>query len=167
MMTQWLKKITVAALLLAVVFGFYNTLARYIDKFLKLQWSSNAYLDIQWQLFSLVFFGGILWIHYSGTHIKIDLLSKKKKPNSPSLINICINMVLGVPFASIVSYVCWKYFLHSLKVFEGASQPDGLPVFYIKILPALCFSILTIMMLSQYIKQLYIHFNKKDEHELV
>jgi TRAP-type mannitol/chloroaromatic compound transport system permease small subunit len=44
--SQWFVILTVAV-------GFYNVAVRYIGRFIRLQFSSNALLELQWYLFSL------------------------------------------------------------------------------------------------------------------
>ena len=48
---QWLT-------LVMVVIGAFNAIARYTDQYTSLSLSSNAYLELQWYLFSLVFLMG-------------------------------------------------------------------------------------------------------------
>ncbi len=48
---QWLA-------LVMVVVGAFNAIARYAGRFTSVSLSSNAYLELQWYLFSLIFLMG-------------------------------------------------------------------------------------------------------------
>ena len=51
----WLVIVTVAV-------GFYNVLVRYLGQYIGVQLSSNLFIEMQWYLYSLVFFLGFAYI---------------------------------------------------------------------------------------------------------
>ena len=49
--------------LLMVLLGAFNAAARWLGRFIGKDLSSNAYLEGQWYLFSLLFLLGAAWVH--------------------------------------------------------------------------------------------------------
>ena len=52
---------------LLILVGVYNVVTRYIGYFFRRAFASNAVLDLQWQLFSLIFFSGLFRTSSSAT----------------------------------------------------------------------------------------------------
>ena len=62
---------------LTVVIGFYNVLARYVGRFVGAQLSSNLLIETQWYLFSMVFFLGFAYIMKNGINVRVDFIYAK------------------------------------------------------------------------------------------
>lgn len=57
--TEKLGRLCDWIVILLVAVGFYNVAARYIGRFIGMKLSSNALIELQWYLFSLLFFWGL------------------------------------------------------------------------------------------------------------
>ena len=67
---QWLA-------LIMVLVGAFNALARYATRYTGISLSSNAYLDLQWYFFSLIFLLGAGYGLNHGYHVRVDVLYAK------------------------------------------------------------------------------------------
>jgi len=52
--------------------GFYNVIARYVGRLFGWQLSSNALIELQWHLFSLMFFCGFAYIFKHAENVRVD-----------------------------------------------------------------------------------------------
>ena len=60
--SDFIGEIAVYLVLVTVAIGVYNVAARFLGRYLGLQLSSNRFIEMQWYLFSLVFFLGFAYI---------------------------------------------------------------------------------------------------------
>lgn len=140
-------QLTIVALLLAVLLGGYNAIARYFDKYFGFGISSNAFLELQWQLFSFVFLAGFVLVSKWHSHIKVDVFTDRLTTKKVEKLSNIGDLVLFLPFTGIVAYTSWTYFFRSIEVLEKSPQPQGLPLYYVKGLLPLFFSILFVQKL--------------------
>ncbi|WP_340626529.1 TRAP transporter small permease subunit [Aphanizomenon flos-aquae] len=66
-LSNWLVLLTIGV-------GFFNVVARYMGRFIGVQLSSNALLELQWYLFSLTFLFGFVYILRHGENVRVDFL---------------------------------------------------------------------------------------------
>ena len=66
--------------LLMVGVGAFNALARYVGPSLGLNLASNAWLELQWYLFSLVFLLGAADVLRRDAHVRVDVLHQDRRP---------------------------------------------------------------------------------------
>ena len=60
--------------LLMVMVGAFNAVARYLGKWIGVHLSSNAYIEAQWYLFSLIFLLGAAHTLQRDQHVRVDVL---------------------------------------------------------------------------------------------
>jgi TRAP-type mannitol/chloroaromatic compound transport system permease small subunit len=66
-LTGWIVIVTIAI-------GFYNVTARYLGRLIGLKLSSNALIELQWYLFSLMFSLGFAYILKQAANVRVDIL---------------------------------------------------------------------------------------------
>lgn len=154
-LSDWIVILTVAV-------GFYNVLARYIGRFIGLQLSSNAFIELQWYLFSLIFFFGFAYILKHGENVRVDFLYTNWSDQRKALIDFWGTVLILIPFCLIGIWVTFNPVLlswgrlpnGSWGGWEISSDADGLPRAPIKTMIIVAFVLLLLQAISQAIKYL-------------
>lgn len=139
--------------LLMVVIGTYNTLARYLGKYLKVQLTSNALVEFQWYLFSLVFLLGAAYAVRHNAHVRVDVLYERLSVRGKAWLNLAGALLLLVPFSIFLLWTCIPTVLNSWHVLEGSPDPGGLPRYPIKTIMPIAFMLLILQGAAEIIRQ--------------
>jgi TRAP-type mannitol/chloroaromatic compound transport system permease small subunit len=126
----------------AVLIAAYNAIARYAGRFLGVQLSSNAYIELQWYLFSLLFLLGAAYTLREDAHVRVDVLYGRLPERARALIDIVGTSLLLVPFCLFVVWVSLPVVQASWRVREGSPDPGGLPRYPLKMMIIVCFVLL-------------------------
>lgn len=86
--------------------------------------SSNAFLEIQWYLFSAVFLLGAGYAFLRNAHVRIDFVSARLSPQARNVIDILGIAVFLVPFCWFLISLSWPVF-HNAWVSGEISQNAG------------------------------------------
>jgi TRAP-type mannitol/chloroaromatic compound transport system permease small subunit len=143
-----------------VAIGFYNVAARYVGRFVGLKLSSNALIELQWYLFSLMFFLGFPYILKHGANVRVDFLYAHWSPKRQALVDFLGTVLFLIPFCLIGLYVTFNPVLQSWGqlpdgtwgTWEVSSDADGLPRAPIKSMIIVSFALLLVQAISQAIK---------------
>ncbi|MDH5675774.1 MAG: TRAP transporter small permease subunit [Myxococcales bacterium] len=140
--------------LLMVLLGAFNALARYLGRFASLDLSSNAYIELQWYLFSALFLLGAADTLRKDGHVRVDVFYGRLPPRGRAAIDLAGTLLLLIPFCVLVIYMSWPAVLSSWQLAEQSPDPGGLPRYPIKTLIPLCFALLILQALSEALKAL-------------
>jgi len=144
----------VAWLTLAMVLvGAYNAVARYVERDLGFSLSSNAYLELQWYLFSLVFLLGAPYALRKGAHVRVDVLYGGHKERAKAWIDLLGTLLFLIPFCAFAIWISWDFVHDSWVKREMSSDPGGLPRWILKPVVPLAFALLALQGVSEAIKR--------------
>ena len=115
--------------------------------------SSNAYLEIQWYLFSAIFLLGAGYTLKANEHIRIDILSSKLGVRAQLWIDIAGLLLFLTPLSMLVIYVGIPFFLDSMMRGEVSADAGGLVRWPAKLLIVVGFALLQLQGLSELIKR--------------
>jgi TRAP-type mannitol/chloroaromatic compound transport system permease small subunit len=118
--------------------------------------SSNAYLELQWVLFSIVFLCCAPWTLLLGEHIRIDIINNKFPLKVRSWIDLIGHTLFLMPFALILLYYGIPFFLRSWRLNEQSFSAGGLPQWPAKALIMIGFFFLVLQGISEIIKRVAI-----------
>lgn len=118
--------------------------------------SSNAWLEMQWILFGVVFLLCAPWTLLSNEHIRIDIVNSLFSKRTRDWIDIVGHTLFLLPMAALMLYLGWPFFLLSLSQNEQSSNAGGLAVYPSKLLIPLGFALLLVQALSEIIKRVAI-----------
>ncbi len=135
--------------LAAVLVSAGNAAARY-----ALNMSSNAWLEIQWYLFSALFLLCAGYALLKNAHVRIDVLSGRWTPRARAWIDIAGALFFLLPMAIIVLYLSWPMFVQSYLTHEVSSDAGGLTRWYVKALIPAGFALLVLQGFSELIKRI-------------
>lgn len=159
-LTEQLGKLADWIVILTVAVGFYNVMARYIGRFIGLKLSSNALIELQWYLFSLIFFFGFAYILKHGANVRVDFLYSNWSDRRKAMIDFFGTVLFLIPFCILGLVVTWNPVLlswgrlpdGSWGQWEMSSDADGLPRAPIKTMILVAFGLLLLQAISQSIK---------------
>lgn len=145
--TAWLT-------LLMVLVGAYNAIARYLERDLGVSLSSNAYLETQWYLFSVVFLLGAPYALRCGAHVRVDVLYGNVSDRTRAWIDLVGGIVFLVPFCAFAIWSCQEFVLDSWSVRELSPDPGGLPRWPLKMMVPFAFLLLAMQGVSEVLKRI-------------
>lgn len=130
--------------------------------------SSNAWLELQWWLFSAVFLLAAPWTLALNEHIRIDILNQRYPRWLRNTIEIVGHTLFLLPMAAIIVWTSWPFFVASFLQNEQSPNYGGLPQWPAKFLIPLAFTILFVQGLSELIKRIAIMRGElaEPEHEM-
>jgi TRAP-type mannitol/chloroaromatic compound transport system permease small subunit len=140
--------------LLMVAVGAFNAVARYVGRFVGANLSSNAYIELQWYLFSLVFLLGAAHTLKRDAHVRVDVLYSRLPRRARAWIDVIGTVVFLVPFCVFVIVVSWPAVHNSWIVLEGSPDPGGLPRFPLKTVIPVAFALLILQGLAMLVERL-------------
>ena len=143
---QWLVPLMVGV-------GALNALARYATRYTGIPLSSNAYLDLQWYMFSLIFLLGAAYGLNKDVHVRVDVLYSRLSVRGRAWIDLAGSVLFLLPFCVMMLWVSWPAVRNSWAVLENSPDPGGLPRYPIKTVILISFFLLFLQGLSQAIKQ--------------
>ena len=146
-------RLVAVATLLMVLAGSFNAVARYFDRDLGTQLSSNRWIELQWYLFSIVFLLGAPWTLLAQRHVRVDVLYGRFSPRAKAWIDLLGGLVFLLPFCAFALYVGWEPVANSFAVREGSPDPDGLARWPIKAVLLVAFGLLFLQGLSETVKR--------------
>lgn len=148
------------ALLAAVLICSGNALIRY-----AFNMSSNAWLEIQWYLFSAIFLLATSYTLRRNEHVRIDVIAGRFSKRTQVWIDLFGFLLFLLPMTLIILYYAVPYALISLQNQELSSNAGGLIVWPAKMLIPLGFFLLTLQGISELIKRVGYLMGKVEARE--
>ena len=147
-LTERVGKALIWLVLVVTLIGAANALVRY-----AFNYSSNAFLEIQWYLFSAIFLLGAGYTLMRNEHVRIDLIAGRLSRRAQAWIDIFGILVFLLPMAVAVMYLSWPIFVLALQNNEQSSNAGGLVVWPVRLLVPIGFFLLVIQAISELIKR--------------
>ncbi|WP_269533920.1 TRAP transporter small permease subunit [Chitinimonas sp. BJYL2] len=116
--------------------------------------SSNAFLEIQWYLFSAIFLLGAAYTLKHNEHIRIDLIVGRLSARKQSWVDILGGLFFLLPMASIILYFAWPVFTQMWVSGERSADAGGLLRWPVWALIPAGFGLLILQCLSEIIKRI-------------
>jgi TRAP-type mannitol/chloroaromatic compound transport system permease small subunit len=118
--------------------------------------SSNAWLELQWVLFSMVFLLCAPWTLLSGEHVRIDIVNSMLPRPVRSVIELIGHAFFLLPLTIIMIVTGVPFFLTSFHLNEQSFSAGGLPQWPAKSLIVIGFVLLALQGISELIKRIAI-----------
>ena len=136
-----------------VLLGAFNAVARYVGRWIGVNLSSNAYLEGQWYLFSLVFLLGAAYTFKHDGHVRVDVLYGRLGTRAKAWIDLIGILVFLMPFSLFILGVSWPSVWNSWAVWEASADPGGLPRYPIKSMILVAFVLLIAQGIAEVIRK--------------
>jgi TRAP-type mannitol/chloroaromatic compound transport system permease small subunit len=136
-------------ILAAVLISTGNALMRYTFNV-----GSNAWLEIQWYLFSFVFLfcAGYTLLH--NQHVRIDVISAHLSARGRAWIDIIGSIFFLLPMAIAIMWLSWPVFLDAYRSNEVSNNAGGLTVWPARLMLPVGFFLLILQGISELIKRI-------------
>ncbi len=162
--TDVLGRFSAWMVILTIAVGFYNVVARYIGRLIGLKLSSNALIELQWYLFSLMFLPGFSYILKHSANVRVDFLYAHWSEKRQAMVDFLGTVFFLIPFCVLGIWVSanpvlqsWGYLPDgSWGSWELSPDAEGLPRAPIKTMLIVAFALLLAQAISQAIKYLAI-----------
>lgn len=143
-----LGKATTWLVLVVVLISAGNAVMRY-----AINWSSNAFLEIQWYLFSAIFLLGAGYTLLHNEHVRIDIVSGRLSPKTRAWIDVFGILLFLFPMAYLFVRLGWPFFMVSYTEGELSPNAGGLLRWPVKLLLPVGFFFLLLQGVSELIKR--------------
>lgn len=118
--------------------------------------SSNAWLELQWYLFSAVFLLAAGWTLLDNEHVKVDLFYQRFSRRTQLWVELVGNVICLMPFCLITIALSWPIVMSKLASGEVSNNTGGLLLWPVWMLVPIGFSLLAAQSLSEIIKRIAI-----------
>lgn len=141
-LTYWL-------VLVAVIISSGNATVRYI-----FNTSSNAWLELQWYLFSAIFLLCAGYTFLKNEHIRIDVVVGRFSKRVHAWIDIFGILLFLFPMAVLILLLSWPMVVSSYTIHEMSNNAGGLLRWPVKLLVPVGFALLVLQGVSELIKRI-------------
>jgi TRAP-type mannitol/chloroaromatic compound transport system permease small subunit len=128
----------------------------WVQRFVRkaFNYSSNAYLEIQWYLFSVIFLFGAGYTLLHDDHVRIDIIQGRVSPRARNWIDV-IGIVLFLwPMSLIIMWLAWPVFVDSYVRHEVSTNAGGLIIWPARLMVPVGFALLLVQSVSELIKRI-------------
>jgi len=147
----WIGKRLAWLILAAVLVSAINAIVRKI-----FDTSSNAWLELQWVLFGVVFLLCSPWTLLSNEHIRIDIVNNMLPKRVRDSIDVVGHAFFLLPLTIVMIVTGIPFFYRSYAINEQSGNAGGLPQWPSKALIMIAFALLFVQALSELIKRIAI-----------
>jgi TRAP-type mannitol/chloroaromatic compound transport system permease small subunit len=116
--------------------------------------SSNAWLELQWIMFSVIFLLCSPWTLLSNEHIRIDIVNNMFPQRVRNIIDVIGHAFFLIPLCLIMIVTSLPFFLRSYGIDEQSMNAGGLPQWPAKGLVFVGFVLLLLQGISELIKRI-------------
>ena len=147
----WLGKYLAWLILGAVIVSAVNATVRKV-----FDTSSNAWLELQWVLFSIVFLLCSPWTLLANEHIRIDIVNQMLPKRVRDWIDVVGHAFFLLPLCVIMIMTGIPFFYRSIAINEQSGNAGGLPQWPSKALVMVGFALLLVQGVSELVKRIAI-----------
>ena len=148
-MNERISKLVYWLVLGAVLVSSANAVMRY-----GLNMSSNAWLELQWYMFSAIFMLCAAYTLRCNEHIRIDIVSSRLSKPTRNWIDVFGHVFFLIPLCLIMLYEGWPYFVISWESNEMSANAGGLIRWPARLLIVVGFAMLLLQAFSELIKRI-------------
>ena len=115
--------------------------------------SSNAWLEVQWYLFSAIFLLCAGYTLLRNEHVRIDVLLHRLPKRTQIIVDILGFIFFMAPFVLLMVYLSWPVFMRAFVSGEMSENAGGLIRWPVYLLAPIGFALLALQSLSELIKR--------------
>lgn len=138
--------------LFTIVVGLINTFLRYIGAATGNKLTSNAIIEAQWYLYSMIFLLGFGYVLKHGINVRVDFWFVNQSKRTKAWIDLIGHMISLIPFCLLGIFISWQGVQFSWSILEQSPDADGLPRYPIKTMILVGIVILFIQAIAEVIK---------------
>jgi TRAP-type mannitol/chloroaromatic compound transport system permease small subunit len=116
--------------------------------------SSNAWLEIQWYMFSAMFLLAAGYTLKRNEHVRVDVLFHRYRARTQHWVDLIGGILFLLPTALIIMWLSWPMFWNSIRIWESSADAGGLLRWPVKIMVPIGFALLAVQAVAEIIKRL-------------
>ena len=147
-MNERVGKVIYWLVLAAVLISAANAIVRKV-----FNTSSNAFLEIQWYLFSAIFLFCAGYTLLRNQHVRIDVVSGRLSKRAQAWIDILGTLFFLLPMAILIMVLSWPVFIQAFERNEVSTNAGGLIIWPARLLVPIGFFLLSAQGVSELIKR--------------
>jgi TRAP-type mannitol/chloroaromatic compound transport system permease small subunit len=147
--TERVGRVVYWLVLIVVLISAANAIVRKLFNY-----SSNAYLEIQWYLFSVIFLFGAGYTLLRNEHVRIDIISGRLSARAQNWIDVVGIVLFLWPMSFVIMWLSWPLFVDSLARHEVSSNAGGLLIWPARLMMPIGFALLIMQSVSELIKRI-------------
>jgi TRAP-type mannitol/chloroaromatic compound transport system permease small subunit len=117
-------------------------------------YSSNAYLEIQWYLFSFIFLIGAGYVFMRNEHVRIDIVTGRMSARVHNWIDVIGIVFFLFPMSLIIMWLSWPLFVDSWVRNEVSTNAGGLTIWPARLMVPVGFFLLILQGVSELVKRI-------------
>jgi TRAP-type mannitol/chloroaromatic compound transport system permease small subunit len=115
--------------------------------------SSNAFLELQWYLFSAIFLFCAGFTLLRNEHVRIDVIAGRLSPRAQAWIDVFGTIFFLMPMALLFLYLSWPIFVRTYTTGEISTNAGGLLLWPARLMVPVGFALLALQGVSELIKR--------------
>jgi TRAP-type mannitol/chloroaromatic compound transport system permease small subunit len=147
--TERVGRVVYWLVLIVVLISAANAIVRKLFNY-----SSNAYLEIQWYLFSVIFLFGAGYTLLRNEHVRIDIIAGRLSARAQNWIDVVGIVLFLWPMSFVIMWMSWPLFVDSLTRHEVSSNAGGLLIWPARLMMPIGFALLIMQSVSELIKRI-------------
>jgi TRAP-type mannitol/chloroaromatic compound transport system permease small subunit len=148
-LNEWVGRSIYWLVLAMVLLSAGNAIVRKVFNY-----SSNAYLEGQWYLFSAVFLLCAGWTLLRNDHVRIDIIAGRFSAKGQAWIDIFGTVAFLLPMVGIFLWLSIPWFVRTYTEHEISGSAGGLILWPAKILVPIGFTLLALQAISELLKRI-------------
>ncbi|MFL6798369.1 MAG: TRAP transporter small permease subunit [Xanthobacteraceae bacterium] len=153
-LNSWVGRILSWLILIVVLVSATNAAVRKL-----LDTSSNAWLELQWIIFGMIFLLCSPWTLLSNEHIRIDIVNGMLPKRWRDGIDVFGHIFFLFPLTIVLIITSIPFMLRSIRINEQSMNAGGLPQWPAKSLLLIGFALLLLQGISELIKRIAVMRN--------
>lgn len=141
--------IAAVLVLLSCLISAGNAMSRYLFSI-----SSNAWLEIQWQMFAGIFLLGTAHVLKLNEHVRVDIIYMGRSQRTKLWIDVFGIIFFLIPVTVMMIWMGEFFFQDSFRVGEMSASAGGLPLWPVKALLPFGFFLLLLQGIAELIKRI-------------
>jgi TRAP-type mannitol/chloroaromatic compound transport system permease small subunit len=147
-LNTWVNRGVIWLVLLVTLVAAGNAVVRYL-----LHTSSNAWLELQWFMYGLIFLLGASYTLQKNGHVRVDVLYGKYPPRLKVWVDLLGTLLFLIPTTVIIFLTTLPWVHDSISIREMSPDAGGLPYWPIKLVLPIAFALLFLQAVSELIKR--------------
>ena len=147
--TERVGRVVYWLVLIVVLISAANAIVRKLFNY-----SSNAYLEIQWYLFSVIFLFGAGYTLLRNEHVRIDIIAGRLSARAQNWIDVVGIVLFLWPMSFVIMWMSWPLFVDSLARHEVSTNAGGLLIWPARLMMPIGFALLIMQSVSELIKRI-------------
>jgi TRAP-type mannitol/chloroaromatic compound transport system permease small subunit len=147
--TEFIGKSVMWLILAAVLVSAVNAVVRK-----AFNYSSNAWLELQWYMFGAAFMLAAAYTLKQNEHVRVDIFYASRSRATQHWIDLFGHVFFLLPFTVLMTWLLWPYFLQSWTSGEVSSNSGGLIIWPARALLLAGFILLLFQAFSEIIKKI-------------